>query len=440
MKNRKRLIIISSFLIMLCALEFVVGYYCNSRANSHVIYNNAQTVITETDTIEQISTEAETEEVSSEGEENATEAETQTIKKVKEPEAEKEEPVNEPIRAPYIGPGYCITCWGDSLTEGTGSWTITMPSTLGNLTNIKTYNMGVFGEDSRAIAGRQGGLKMYVNNITIPASGSVRFGQIMCDNTPIYLWEDPYNRRNPYGLTACFDSCSIGGISGKLTYDYDTDEYVFTRAEDEKPSETVTEAEPETEPVTESVTEPVTKSLVEETTTKESTKATVAAKPKNVSTGLRISSPTEIKMPASEERKNDILILEMGNNGGYEGDYSILVKQYQTMIDYSGNGFYIIVGDTDYAKSVREDWETALQDAFGDHFFNMRQYLVDFAAKGGLNQYGITLNEDDLDCIAVGEVPYCLKIEDGSHLNSIGYTIEGNAIYQKGLELGYWVE
>jgi len=37
-----------------------------------------------------------------------------------------------------------------------------------------------------------------------------------------------------------------------------------------------------------------------------------------------------------------------------------------------------------------------------------------------------------------GEVPYSLKVGDESHMNSYGYWIEGNAIYEKGRELGYW--
>lgn len=348
MKNKKRIIMISGFIIVLCSVEFIIAYFYNNRDSGHVILSTTQAVMTE----------AETEEVNSS----------------------------------YIGSGYCITCWGDSLTEGTGSWVITMPSTLEDLTKIKTYNMGVFGEDSRSIACRQGGLKMYVNNIIIPASGSIRFSQILCDGNPISLWKNPDDRVDPYGITACFNNCSIGGITGKLTYDYDTDEYIFTRAENQK------------------------------------------------TTSLYISSPTEIIIPISKERKNDILILEMGNNGGYDGDYSILVEQYQAMINYSGNGYYIIIGDTDYSKADKEDWENALQNAFGDHFFNMRQYLVDLVVNGGLYEYDIAVNEDDIACIDRGEVPYCLKVEDKSHLNSTGYEIEGKAIYEKGLELGYWLE
>ncbi len=51
---------------------------------------------------------------------------------------------------------------------------------------------------------------------------------------------------------------------------------------------------------------------------------------------------------ASQERSaKDILILEMGSNGGWENDYQQLILQYDNIILNSGCKYYIIVGDTD---------------------------------------------------------------------------------------------
>ena len=128
----------------------------------------------------------------------------------------------------------------------------------------------------------------------------------------------------------------------------------------------------------------------------------------------------------------------MGNNGGYDNDYDVLISQYDAMLEYSQCKYYIIVGDTDYSADYRSDWENALKQAYGDHFINMRQYLVDFVNNGGLNDLGIPKEPDDYNQLEIGEVPYSLKVDDESHLNSYGYWIEGNAIYEKGCELGYW--
>jgi hypothetical protein len=48
-----------------------------------------------------------------------------------------------------------------------------------------------------------------------------------------------------------------------------------------------------------------------------------------------------------EERTGDILVLEIGSNGGWDDDYQVLISQYRAMIDRSGCEDYLILGDTD---------------------------------------------------------------------------------------------
>jgi len=295
---------------------------------------------------------------------------------------------------PYDGLSRNITCWGDSLTQGigaSGSVVInglsgaTETTALANFINANSsvkktvYNMGIIAEDSRTIACRQGGLKMYVNNITIPATGSVTFSDIICEdgNEIITARVDCSAQR------ACFDACTIGGIIGQLTYDSDTNLYSFKRAVD--------------------------------------------------GTELLINTDTAIITPTSIARRDDILVLEMGNNGGWDQDYEVLIKQYDSMIEYSNCKYFIIVGDTDGDPVDRGDWDKALQAAYGDHYINMRAYL----STNGLTDCELTPSSADLAMIPLGEVPDSLKW-DWSHLNSYGYYSKGKAIYAKGVQLGYW--
>lgn len=295
---------------------------------------------------------------------------------------------------PYDGKSRFITCWGDSLTEGHGASNdikvggligATETTTLEKLTGIKTYNMGISGEDSRIIACRQGGMSMYVNNITIPASGSVTFSHIMCeDGDEVYAC-----RSGGYAQSQCFDACIIGGITGKLTYtsgpstdDENTGFYTFNRAVD--------------------------------------------------GTELIIDTETAIITPTSIDRRDDILVLEMGNNIGWD-TYEELIDQYNSMIEYSNCKYFIIVGDTDSYQAEREHWDKALELAFGDHFIRMREYL----AANGLNDCGLEATDIDKQMMENVEVPDSLK-SDWSHLNSYGYYSKGLAIYQKGVQLGYW--
>jgi len=440
-KNKKRLILISGLVIILCIVGYFVGSSFISKANTRIIASSTQGYSDvdqvsqeETDALktEVLETEAlEIEEVSTESEiETSNEAETTVSQTTvspttapkksltaltisttptitKAPPAKPLQPVRVRVVSseviPYDGLQRSITCWGDSLTEGTGSGPYypiltnikvkgvstdvngeTMPSTLGELTKLHIYNMGVYGEDSRTIACRQGGLKMYVSDITIPTRGSVEISQIICEDG---MLAEP-NINGSEGERACFDACSIGGIIGTLSYDWETELYMFTR----------------TQPGSE----------------------------------LVVSTETQIITPPSIDRVGDILILQMGNNGGFNDDYNVLIAQYDAMIEYNQCKYYIIVGDTDYGADDRAEWENALQQAYGDHFINMRQYLVDFVNDGKLNDLGIPENPDEFEQLENGEVPYSLKVGDESHMNSYGYWIEGNAIYEKGCELGYW--
>lgn len=292
-----------------------------------------------------------------------------------------------------------VSCWGDSLTAGAGATPIvidgvhgaTMPSTLAHLLDFDypddysenvenaVLNFGVGGEDSRTILCRMGALLMYVNDITIPASGSVTINKIMCmDGKEIYPCRQDWG-----GQRWVFNECYIGGVKGKLTYDTSTSVYTFQRE-------------------------------------------TVGAE-------LVINRPTIITS-AVQKRKDDVLIIEIGHNGGWDNDYEQLVNQYRIAIEHNGNDKYIIIGDTDGTAESRSEWEYALKTAFGKHFINMREYLSAY----GLADRGLTPTEDDLAKMVVGEVPLQLKT-DSTHLNSYGYYTEGEQVYKRGKELGYWI-
>lgn len=145
----------------------------------------------------------------------------------------------------------------------------------------------------------------------------------------------------------------------------------------------------------------------------------------------------------------DILVLELGSNGGWDEGYEQLIEQYQYMLNYAECDDYIIIGDTDdpglspadlndwpmdYGLGIQETaWEVALREAFGEHFVNMRLYLIEH----GLEVAGLTPTEEDVRLVELGCVPEQLR-SDWTHLNSFGYYAKAIAVYEKGQELGYW--
>ena len=64
-----------------------------------------------------------------------------------------------------------VNCYGDSLTFSYGGGEITYPGTLKGLLGSKyrVNNLGIGGETTITIAGRQGSIPMRVKAVTIPA-------------------------------------------------------------------------------------------------------------------------------------------------------------------------------------------------------------------------------------------------------------------------------
>lgn len=151
----------------------------------------------------------------------------------------------------------------------------------------------------------------------------------------------------------------------------------------------------------------------------------------------------------SSVHPGDILILEIGSNGGWEGDYDLLILQYKAMILRSGASDYLIIGDTDdpgtslgdLAQGPFEegegpgetDWEAALRQEFGDRFINMRAYLIEH----GLEVAGLEPLPTDAADASYGLVSIQLR-SDWTHLNSYGYYAQAVGVYERGIELGFW--
>ena len=136
----------------------------------------------------------------------------------------------------------------------------------------------------------------------------------------------------------------------------------------------------------------------------------------------------------------DILVLEIGSNGGWNNDYDVLIAQCRTMLEHAGCERFIILGDTDDPGTSIGDlsqrpfdqgegpgetnWEAVLREEFGEHFVNMRVFLIE----QGLQVAGLQPNEDDLELALAGCVSPQLRA-DTTHLNAYGYYAKAQAVY-----------
>lgn len=305
----------------------------------------------------------------------------------------------------YVSPG--IACWGDSMTLGQYGNGTTYPNTLESLTGIPTYNLGVSGETSIQIVTREGGFTMVTgNDIHLDKGGTAEI-ELLSTYTGDDVSIDPNHNGvgdySGYNFATYFDNmCYINGQAYEIQYDgenhYITDSY----------------------------------------------------KADSDSSSIDIPAGTQVLSKASVDRAKDILVLEIGSNGGWNDDYQTLIDQYRAMLLSVGCQNYIILGDSDdpgdsadgsqeefdYGNGLDETgWESALHDAFGDHFLNVRTYLI----QNGLSDNDLSATEEDEERAAYGKISLQLRTDyDNTHLCSAGYYSKGIAVYQKGKTLGYW--
>lgn len=313
-------------------------------------------------------------------------------------------------------PERSITCWGDSMMQGAGcneayiysdngiediSY-FTTPSALQYFTSINTYNFGVGGENSFQISLRAGGIPIYTDRDIYITDHSLAYVKFVDENEETIDMDD----YSGYGYedNTYPDTVYINDV---LCCVERADEGLYISICSDADCDSVTE--------------------------------------------MYINAWTRVIPKAAYDHRNDILILEMGSNGGWENDYDELIKQYQNIIDNSYYADYIIVGDTDnpgesadiyqdvydnngnYAGLHATLWEQALYDAFEEHFLNTRLYLMENA----LSDCGLTPTENDIIDIQTGNLPEQIRA-DFTHFNSYGYYSKAKAIYLKGIELGYW--
>ncbi len=248
--------------------------------------------------------------------------------------------------------GRSICLVGDSLTAGTDA------DYLAQLTGRTVRNLGVGGETSRTIVGRMGvwPILVTVDGGAIPAAGGVTVTLVSVDGGAV----SPLLQHVTNGL-ASINPCVVEGVTGTLTRAGDV--LTFTR----------------------------------------STGGAVVPVP----------FPGMLTTSAYRERRGDIHILEMGQNGGYV-DLDQLVAQQRAMDDWSD--YLLVRGFSTGTAASRAEADDKMLRAFGRRFVNIRAFLSSPAA---MAHAGLTPTQADLDAQAVGRVPPAL-LSDPVHLNNPG--------------------
>ncbi len=283
-----------------------------------------------------------------------------------------------------------IVCWGDSLTYGAHGGGVTYPLTLeamiqekiGGPYQVPVINMGVGGESSITIVGRNGAIPYVLSeDLVIPA-----------DITPVDVYYTSKEGQKVAPLRqgkAGVNPVVIGGIEGILSITQETHvskefSYQFTR--------------------------------------------TTPGEAKTVPAG------TTLVTDASSKYLNYLPVVYIGQNGGYT-DFADLIRQQRAIIDHqtANQDRFVIVGMHTGTAESRAPLEKAMLDEYGDKYINLRQYM----ATDAMADAGLEPTEEDLRLMAQGSTHYSLMVPDHCHFNSTGYALIGKLIYKTMDTLGY---
>lgn len=327
-----------------------------------------------------------------------------------------------------LGNEKTVVCWGDSLTDGTGSSTskpstetnsdCSWPGVLGRMVNDEytVLNAGVGGETSWMIAARQGGASIYCLPTTIPAA---------VEKTRIYVKgeEQDYFYKNSAwtylennlsynistGSKSRVNPVTIAGIEGTLS------------------SEIITEG-------------------TADETTGETVQTQVRAwyfTRSNAGDEVTFTTPRAIITDAYLNLRDAIPVIWMGQNDAplHDGSYITqgdAIKRAEQMIAVLPHNKYIIMDLPSGSDSGAANRAQNFANAFGCHYINIRKYICDYGMDY-VTSLGaeITPSDSDTSNLEAGTIPSCFRT-DGVHGNYWYYQIVAKAVYDKGVDLGYW--
>lgn len=313
--NKRNNIIFVISVIVLCSI--IGGLYFYDRNQSQKISNEFATTYTD------------------ESNEDSTNSTKEEDEKDSEEDSKKEDAV---VASSNI---YCV---GDSTTIGMEGQNNSYPTYLSQLANLNIQTIGDRRLDSEALKVKLGITPVYVDKLSIPAE--VKSEKIVFLNQG--------GKANNYLLKAkgSIEHCTINGIPGKITYEFNSNSLLFTR---DTPGE-----------------------------------ASI------------VNRPTLIEVQPNIEPDN-VLVLYTGAYGEITNE--ALIANQQEIIKAFNTDKYIVVSLT---QDERSETNELLKSTYGDHYLDFKSYLL----TDGLKDAGITPTAEDQQYIAENKIPVSLRAND----------------------------
>lgn len=288
-----------------------------------------------------------------------------------------------------IFPSTDLVFWGDSMTAGAGGGGTSIPSTVAAILGRPALNLGIGGQQSGQIAGRQGGVPILVtvSGDQIPASGAVA---VSAKSVNILF------------NSGSFTGTSVGmlaGIPGTMSTN-GTGDWTFTRTA----SGSVTACPPNSRFTPDQVAANLGKTII-------------------IGAGR---NDDKIRSAIETIRNNILAMADI-----------LTAKQKNFLVWDVPNSNTETTATNPHILAAVKALNAELRDIFGPRYVGMRDYMVNFAIYDAVTAGLLaSVTADDLADIAVDCVPRSLR-SDPLHWNGIGYAMAGRRLAQKIRAMGY---
>lgn len=304
-----------------------------------------------------------------------------------------------------------IVCWGSTMSYGSYGEGNSIHNTIedhmmSDECYIPIINMGVPRETTHTVMARSGAVDILVKAFTIPESiEQVEIKLYSADGSDIFPLR--FGTRWTGGMS----NVTIAGVQGTLAIDetsaqFEEPIYYFTRNKEGEE--------------------------------------------------IKVEKGEKLISESMTNYVDYIPVVCIGDDGGWE-TFDELIEQQQAIIDTSTNSDkFIVVGlfsvplTEEQLKSVGDDaeakaelikknneaYDKAMEEHWGEHYVNSREYLCSNVALEKLQSKELEITTEDKVNMSEGVVPDIVKY-DITHLNGYGYVLIGDAVYDRMVELGY---
>lgn len=269
-----------------------------------------------------------------------------------------------------------IVCWGDYNTVGVEGYAYSskINEIIGsNGLELPVENMGIAGEDSLSVLGRQGGVPLVVDGFEVMKSAELQPIKVTSKNGEAV---NVLCKTNNPGL----NPVSIGGVQG----------LIGGVADEEDKNKT----------------------------------ASFYFRREKAGSSFNIAAGTVVQTHVDKDYNKYINVFWVGDNGGWDNQPQKLVEQLTQATGVIKDGRFVVIGLSEGDSTSNAEVDRLMKEKFGNKFINPREVVI-----AAVKASGEELSESELNAVNKGQIPKAALNVNG-RIDRAGLEAIGSKVYE----------